>query len=178
MGQIKPMLKVHSSGGSPRGLSRLLPPPPLFLLQPLLKRIVHRVATRSPDLFVRLGESRLKRFLIDPSNLPFMLWLLPDPANLHLVAVSRRQPIEHDVRVTAPFLTLLTMIDGGSDGDALFFNRDLHIEGDTEAVVALRNALDDMDRTLVDEVVATFGPLSGPLRAAVDFLNRPKGTNS
>ena len=43
------------------------------------------------------------------------------------------------------------------DGDALFFSRDLMIEGDTEAVVCLRNALDDMDSNVIDEAAKAFG---------------------
>jgi predicted lipid carrier protein YhbT len=53
------------------------------------------------------------------------------------------------------------MIDGSLDGDALFFSRDLRISGDTEAVVTLRNALDDLDGSVVDTVLRSFGPLSG-----------------
>ena len=154
------------------GTLRLLPPPPLFLLQPILARIVSNVAARRPELFARLGQNGSKRYLIDPSNMPFKLLLQPDAERPRLIAVQRAQKVESDVRISAKFLTFLTMIDGHSDGDSLFFNRDLHIEGDVEAVVALRNALDDMDATLVDEVLASFGPLSGPLRRLVNFIER------
>ena len=108
--------------------------------------------------------------------MPFKLLLQPDAERPRLIAVQRAQYVESDVRISAKFKTFLTMIDGHSDGDSLFFNRDLHIEGDVEAVVALRNALDDMDATLVDEVVATFGPLSGPLRRLVNFIERGPDT--
>lgn len=172
----KPLPRPQESKIGPSGIFRFLPPPPLFILQPLLTRIVRKVAVQRPELFARLGDSCNKRFLIDPQNMPFMLMLLPNAEQPQLTAIGRGQEIAHDVLISATFLTLLKMIDGRSDGDALFFSRDLRIEGDTEAVVALRNALDDMDGTLVDEVVATFGPLSGPLRRAVDFLER--STNS
>jgi predicted lipid carrier protein YhbT len=49
------------------------------------------------------------------------------------------------------------MIHGSCDGDALFFSRDLSIEGDTEAVLALRNALDDAEIDLPAEIAAAFG---------------------
>ncbi|AGH97674.1 hypothetical protein A11S_851 [Micavibrio aeruginosavorus EPB] len=49
------------------------------------------------------------------------------------------------------------MIDGRYDGDALFFSRDIYIEGDTEAVVCLRNALDDIDGNIADYVAHFFG---------------------
>lgn len=54
-------------------------------------------------------------------------------------------------------MTLLGMIDGRYDGDALFFTRDLCVEGDTEAVVCLRNALDDVDGSIADDVASFFG---------------------
>lgn len=54
-------------------------------------------------------------------------------------------------------MTLLGMIDGRYDGDALFFTRDLSVQGDTEAVVCLRNALDDMEGSVADDVAAFFG---------------------
>ena len=54
------------------------------------------------------------------------------------------------------------MIDGSLDGDALFFSRDLRVSGDTEAVVALRNALDDLQGSALDSVLEAFGPLSKP----------------
>ena len=56
-------------------------------------------------------------------------------------------------------MTLLGMIDGRYDGDALFFTRDLIVEGDTEAVVCLRNALDDVEGSVADDVATFFGAL-------------------
>ena len=49
------------------------------------------------------------------------------------------------------------MVDGRLDGDALFFSRDLQVSGDTEAVVSLRNALDDLEGSVADDVAAVFG---------------------
>lgn len=158
-----------------RGRFRPRPPLPLFVLQPLLRHIVGTVAARHPGLFVRLGDSCKKRFLIDPSNLPFCLLLRPDAKRPRLTAHSRRKPVEHDVYISGTFLTLLRMIDSQTDGDALFFNRDLIVTGDSEAVVALRNALDDMDDTLADDVAASFGPLSRPVRAIFDLANNFAG---
>ena len=53
--------------------TRLAPPLPLFLLQPLLARIVRRIAANEPDMFDRLGPHRSATFVIDPVNLPFAL---------------------------------------------------------------------------------------------------------
>ncbi len=152
-----------------RGFARLLPPVPLFVLQPLLGHIVTTIARRHPELITRLGDNCRKRFLIDPRNLPFFLLLQPDPGRPQLKAYHRGQDVEHDVHISGTFLTLLRMIDGQSDSDALFFNRELTITGDTEAVVALRNALDNMDATLAGDVAACLGPLSRPVRAMIDL---------
>ena len=67
------------------------------------------------------------------------------------------------------------MIDGSLDGDALFFSRDLRVSGDTEAVVALRNALDDFEGSALDSVVGSFGPLSAPAAMALSGLRAVRG---
>ena len=43
----------------------------------------------------------------------------------------------------------------------MFFSRDLLVEGDIEAVLALRNALDDAEIDLLSEAAAVFGPFAG-----------------
>ena len=60
---------------------------------------------------------------------------------------------------------------GDLDGDALFFARNLTITGNTEAVVCLRNALDDIDGSIAENVADMFGP---PGRAALGTLRRTK----
>lgn len=161
----------------PHGFSRLLPPLPLFPIQPLLGHIVTTIARRHPELFDRLGDSCKKRFLIDPHNLPFFLLLQPDPDRPRLKAYNRGDNIAHDVRISGSFLTLLAMIDSQTDSDALFFSRALTVSGDSEAMVALRNALDDMDTTLADDVAACFGPLARPVRRLIDLANKFGGAN-
>ena len=153
------------------GFARLAPPLPLFVIQPLLRHIVTTIAKRHPGLFARLGDASKKRFLIDPRNAPFFLLLQPDPDHPQLTAYNRGRDIAHDVYIAGSFQTLLSMIDSQTDSDALFFSRALTVSGDSEAMVALRNALDDMDTTLADDVAACFGPLARPVRAAFDFAN-------
>lgn len=154
------------------GFARFLPPLPLFAMQPVLGHIAAAVARRRPELFARLGNSSRKRFLIDPRNLPIVLLLQPDPIRPRLRAYPRDRDVAHDVSISGSFLTLLRLIDSRTDSDALFFNRDIAVTGDTEAIVALRNALDDMDTTLADDVAAAFGPLSRPVRAVFDIADR------
>lgn len=141
------------------GIRRLLPPAPLFLLQPVLRRIVQHIAAGNPSLFNRLGPHRKARFVIDAQGLPFLLLLRPDPDNLLFRAYARDAEPEHDARIAGRFLDLLGLVDGGEDGDALFFSRDLDVTGNTEAVVCLRNALDDVDGSIAARVADLFGPV-------------------
>ena len=53
-----------------QGFAWLMPPFPLFALQPLLGYIVTTIAKHHPELIARLGDNCKKRFLIDPRNLP------------------------------------------------------------------------------------------------------------
>lgn len=148
----------------------LLAPVPLAFLQPVLNRIATHVARTRPELFDRLGPHAGKRFLIDPSDLPFILVLTPERELPRMTAHRRHERPPHDAAIAGNFFTLLDMIDGSLDGDAMFFSRDLAITGDTEAIVALRNALDDFEGSALDSVVGSFGPLSGPAGLALSGL--------
>jgi predicted lipid carrier protein YhbT len=143
---------------------------PLPLLQPILSLIGTQVARNQPDVFARLGPHALKTFVIDPTDLPFVMVLKPRPEAPSLSAWRRGdEPFSHS-RIAGSFLDLFDLIDGSLDGDALFFSRKLRVTGDTEAVVALRNALDDVDGGLVQAVTKSFGPLSGVAAMTVSHL--------
>jgi len=92
-----------------------------------------------------------------------------------LTAQRRHEQPAHVATIAGTFFNLLDMIDGALDGDALFFSRDLKVSGDTEAVVALRNALDDFEGSALDSVVASFGPLSRPAGAALSAVRSIRG---
>lgn len=156
---------------SPRPASRsffqeiprwLLAPVPLALLQPLLDHMAGHVARVRPELFARLGPHTTKRFLINPVDLPFVLLLIPDAGHPHLKAYRRYEKPAHEAEIAGTFFKLLDMVSGSLDGDALFFSRDLRIAGDVEAVVALRNALDDFEGNVIETILSGFGPFSKP----------------
>ena len=67
------------------------------------------------------------------------------------------------------------LVDGAFDGDALFFSRDLVIEGDTAAALALRNAIDDAELDLAHEAATLSGPLARPLKQIIAFAERRTG---
>ena len=153
-----------------------LPSVPLrMILQPILERVAKRIATRHPGLFDRISPYQKADFIIVANGLPFALHLRPDSSAPLLRAVSLSQLPRHDARIEGPFLVLLNLVDGESDGDAAFFSRDLIISGNTEAVVSLRNALDDVDGSIAQEAADVFGP---PGRALLDFLRRRSSRNA
>jgi predicted lipid carrier protein YhbT len=142
----------------------------LLPLQAALDVVVRGVASRQAELFERLGHHCNSTYVIDPVNLPIVLVLKPNPVAPGLRAAWRSRAEKGDCRIAGRFLTLFALIDGRRDGDALFFSRDLTVEGDIDAVVTLRNALDDLDATLVEDILGAAGPLRLPLEAILRIL--------
>lgn len=153
-----PVTATSSQSSFQNFLRHILAPLPLPLLQPVLNRIICGAAADRPELFNRLGLHQHKTYLIDPINMPFVFILKPHATQPQLKAYRRHHSHpNHDARIAGTFLTLMNMVDGQMDGDALFFTRDLVVEGDTEAVVVLRNALDDLDGSIIDDLADQFG---------------------
>ena len=65
--------------------------------------------------------------------------------------------------VTGAFERLLACAQGGGDGDAMFFAREIEVTGNTDVLVALRNALDGAEIDLAGELAALAGPLHRPV---------------
>lgn len=144
-------------------------------VQPILSRVVRRIAAGHPSLFSRLGPHQGTDFVIDPVDLPFALHLRPDRQALVFRAVPREAAPPAGAVIRGRFLLLLELVDSEEDGDAAFFSRDLEVSGDTEAVVRLRNALDDVDGSIAEETAAMFG---APGRAILARLRRSYATDT
>ncbi|WP_221930910.1 SCP2 domain-containing protein [Telmatospirillum sp. J64-1] len=115
------------------------------------------VGRRQPGLFARLGVHAEKSFLLDVTDLPFVFRLEPRRDRPHIEPRRREDAGAWDARIAGTLSALLGLVHGAADGDALFFSRDIVIEGDMEAVLALRNALDDAELDLSVEAAAAFG---------------------
>lgn len=89
--------------------------------------------------------------------MPFVFLLKPNHNNSWMKAYRNEKGLKYDASISGSFFNLLRMVDGKRDGDALFFTRDLKIEGNTEAVVYLRNALDDIDGNIAVEIASLYG---------------------
>ena len=149
----------------PRPLGLIASPLPLPPLTLWLSALTGRMVRTHPGLLRRLGEHAARYFLIDPVDLPWLLLLHPQAARM--TAYRRARPPAHDARISGPLSAFLAMMHGAEDGDALFFSRDLSVDGDTAAVLALRNAIDDAELDLTEELAAVSGPLAIPLRRAL-----------
>jgi predicted lipid carrier protein YhbT len=142
-------------------LGMAIRPLPLSPLQPMLDIAVKRMLWQHPEVFARLADVGYPVFLIDPVDLPFVFLLRPDPNRPILKAAGSGGEEEVSAVIRGPLLSLMDLLEGRMDGDSLFFSRELVIEGDTEAVVALRNAVDGAEIDIVADVLSPLGPLAG-----------------
>ncbi len=147
-------------------LMRLLAAPSGVLpLGFFLTRSLRDLARRKPQLFERLGEHRRTSFFIDPTDLGYAFLIVPDGAAAEVKMKSKKARGASDVIVRGPLLSLLGLLDGTFDGDALFFSRSISISGKVDALLALRNAIEDADLKPSD-----FIGLGGGIGSLADSL--------
>lgn len=145
------------------GITHILPLWPLELaLSRLAKDIVHR----HPGLLERLAPNAGSTIAVVPADID-AVFLITLGSGAPTVKVVRGVSLAHvDARIEGALLALVDLAEGRLDGDALFFSREIVIEGDMEVVVALRNALDAEGLDLVEEACHLFGPLAGSMNRA------------
>ena len=135
----------------------------------------HAMATmhrRYRPVFERVAEQEGFALLISPTDLDLPFYLRID-AN-HPALRPARQTDEEPVaaKISGPLPALLALLQGTSDGDALFFSRTLRIEGRTELVVALRNALDGEAIDLRSAISESFGLMGPAARIALRITEK------
>lgn len=160
-------------GSLPWPVAKIMRVLPLLPLEIATSRVLRTALGRYPGMFSRLGAHAEKCFAIDPIDCPFVFLLKPQADNPRLRALASLDGQRWDARISGVMLVLLGLLDGTYDGDALFFSRDLLIEGDTAAVLALRNAIEDaeLDPGVLLGVPNVAVPLvSGGIREALDAL--------
>jgi len=141
-----------------------LRPMPLAFLQPVLDAAMVVMRRRHAGLFARLADLAGTTFLIDPVDLPFCFLLRAAPTASRLVAVDKSGgEAAPTATIRGPLVVLIRLLEGKLDGDALFFSRDLVVEGHTEAVVMLRNAIDGAGIDLLEDMLSALGPLARPV---------------
>lgn len=149
----------------------VLRPLPRWPLQPLLRLAARHAVRRHPSVFERLQALGPATVAIDITDLPCVLAFRPNAPGDRLRLVERGEIGSAIATIRGPLVALVALLQGRCDGDALFFSRVLAIEGDTAAVLALRNAIDNAEVDLLADFAAIFGPAHG----AVEQLLRRAG---
>lgn len=170
---LHPDKKIPIFPAVPARLLGAFPFAPMSLSLTLFAR---KIANSHPGLFRRLGAYDHSLYILDPTDLPFVICLEPNGGTPR-VTVSRGLGKKGAARIAGPMAALLGLVHGDFDGDALFFSRDLVIEGDTAAALALRNAVDDAELDLAQAIIDLSGPLAGPLRHLIDIVQRRTGVS-
>ena len=164
-------MKIPSAVAVP---TRLVPP---FLIAPFVSHIFFQVMRAHPGLFERLGEYAAKRFRFHPSDIPFAFVIEPDKPRITIVRED--ETMEADAGIEGPLVMLLALLEGKLDGDALFFSRDITVTGDMEAMLALRNALDDCNIDLPSDLGKSAGPFAPMVRGIANYVrNKAMGTEA
>lgn len=134
---------------------------PLPLLQYVVQSFAYRLNNHYPALQERLSEVSGKSFALILPDMPFNTLLEVDGGVVAVTLHPKQKPLFAEVTLQGSSQTFLALLEGNVDGDALFFSRELCVEGDTEALLILRNALDNAQIDLREIVFSVFGPLSG-----------------
>ncbi|WP_308124517.1 ubiquinone anaerobic biosynthesis accessory factor UbiT [Maritalea mobilis] len=148
---------------------------PLLPMSLSLTVYARRIAQSHPGLFKRLGEYDSTPFVLDPTDLPIVIELQPNKGRPSVRVV--RGAGQGEARIAGPLAALLGLVHGAYDGDALFFSRDLVIEGDTSAALALRNAVDDAELDLSEEIARLTGPFAAPIKQLMAIAERRTGVS-
>ncbi|MER9653058.1 SCP2 sterol-binding domain-containing protein [Mesorhizobium sp. M0152] len=144
------MMTISTEPTLPAVIRHLFPPFAGLPLGLLLTLSLRSMARRQPRLFDRLGEHRTACYFIDPVDLAFAFTVVPDAERSIVRVVRKSETATSSVQIRGPILTLLSLLDGTLDGDALFFSRIISISGRTEAVLALRNTIEDAELSPAD----------------------------
>ncbi len=148
---------------------------PLVPLSMALTASARRITEAHPGLIRRIAPYDHTRFVLDPTDIPFVVCLEPNGGAPRVEIMRGRGT--GAARIAGPLAALLGLVHGAYDGDALFFSRDLVIEGDTAAALALRNAVDDAELDFSDELAQLSGPLAAPLRRCVEMAQNLTGVS-
>jgi predicted lipid carrier protein YhbT len=149
----------------------LMRPLPKAALEPMIGLAMRVLAKRHGDVFDRLASLEPASVLIAPDDLPQAFLLQVGPGG-PAVSVATEADVElADARIKGPLPALLDLLEGRTDGDKLFFSRTLTITGNTEAVVAIRNAVDGGEISLMSDILSLFGPLASPAEKLISGLD-------
>ena len=134
---------------------------PQKMLEYSAQKITKNLNNLHPNLGERLSDANGKSFALVLEDMQLNAILYIDDGRISCNLLDKFVKPTADVIIQGTSTALLDLLEGRCDGDALFFSRTLNVEGDTEALLVLRNALDNEQILLRDIVCSMFGRLSG-----------------
>ncbi|AEI38090.1 MAG: U32 family peptidase [Zymomonas mobilis subsp. pomaceae] len=145
---------------------------PRPMINPLCQIVIARLERRVPGLKQRLQPLDGKKLFVQPEELDvgFLLSFRNGHPELNALAVG--SPVKVDAKLAASLDTFFDLLHGKSDGDALFFSRDLKVDGDMAVVVALRNAMDGLGEDLLSDIFSPPAPFNHLLNRVSSVANR------
>ncbi len=145
--------------------SLALRPLPVKLFTPIAAHILRRIEILYPEIFDRLEGLGHCVFSIVPTDFHCHFVISLDHGKPKIDVLPKEDSsIVADATISGPLLCLINLLEGQVDGDALFFSRELTVEGDTEAVLTLRNAVDSADISLDHILASQAGPAAPAAR--------------
>lgn len=154
---------------SERSMMPLLGKVPLPVVRVVAERVFEQAMLQHPDLFDRMGIHRGKRFRFIVTDMALRFDIHPSARSIRVHRTSEDMP-QVSATVSGRLVALLALLEGRVDGDALFFSRSLSVTGDMEAVLALRNALDNCGFDLPSDLSAMAGPFAPHFRRFAETI--------
>ncbi len=152
----------------PRQLTLVLDRVPLAVVQRVVGLVFAQAMKQHPRLFDRLGDHASKRYRFTPADLNWSFVIRPSLRHIKVYRKDNAPAV--DAAASGPMVTLLALLEGRLDGDAVFFSRSLTLTGDMEAMLALRNALDDCGFDLPTDLSLAAGPFAPVLRQLAEWV--------
>lgn len=137
---------------------------PIVFVQKFLTYAINSMHTKHPKVFAKLTNDNLT-FTIDVIDLPFNFYL--DPSKPTLTAYYKNQEPTSSAKIKGKLVDLLMLFEGEKDGDAMFFSKELVIEGSTAAIVHLRNTIDGEDMNIVEDLAGEKEGLKAIIKLAL-----------
>ena len=116
---------------------------PYFLKQYLLDLLSSRINHLYSKLIFRLKALENKIIIYKPTFSEKFLKMTILNGKIRIKIGTANDVKNADVKISCEIIDLLKLSEGEVDGDALFFSRNIVIEGNAEILVLLRNALEN-----------------------------------
>ncbi|WP_417462584.1 ubiquinone anaerobic biosynthesis accessory factor UbiT [Kordiimonas sp.] len=143
-----------------------LPATPLDLA---LQAVVDRITSSHPDAFSRLHLTPGTLYRIAATDVGIAFMVIANPGGFRVKTAPASHPARAHVSIEAPISALIALLEGKSDGDALFFARNIQVTGDTEALLMLRNAIDSVEIDFRAELLSFLGPAEPIVRRTIQL---------